>query len=97
LRKELKNGFTDNLYQCASSDPPRRIDESVTTLCSIKCNCRVPYNSALLTAHTSVDKKRTTKKLDYVLEMVPSGAAMEFTYYIGDKKQGSQNVNIEYQ
>jgi hypothetical protein len=44
-----------------------------------------------------VDKKRTTKKLDYVLEMVPSGAAMEFTYYIGDKKQGSQNVNIEYQ
>ncbi|KAJ5782153.1 hypothetical protein N7457_003927 [Penicillium paradoxum] len=79
------------------SDPPRRLDETVQELCSVKCTCKIPLDSPLLKDHTSADKRKTTKKLDYVLEMVPSGAAMEFNFYIADQKQGSQNVDIEYQ
>ncbi|KAJ5393608.1 uncharacterized protein N7487_011249 [Penicillium crustosum] len=97
LRKDLKSGFSDGLYQSPSSDPPRRLDEGVKRLCSVKCAYSVPLDSPILKDNTSADGKRTTKRLDYVLEMVPSGAAMEFNFYIGDEKQGSQNVNIEYQ
>lgn len=97
LRKDLKGGFSDELYQSPSSDPPRRLGEGVRNLCSIECTYSVPFDSPLLKDNTSADGKRTTKRLDYVLEMVPSGAAMEFNFYIGDEKQGSQNVNIEYQ
>lgn len=97
LRKDLKSGFSDGLYQSPSSDPPRRLDEGVKRLCSVKCAYSIPLDSPILKDNTSADGKRTTKRLDYVLEMVPSGAAMEFNFYIGDEKQGSQNVNIEYQ
>lgn len=97
LRKDLKGGFSDGLYQSPSSDPPRRLDEGVKRLCSVECACSVPFNSPLLKDNTSADGKRTTKKLEYDLEMVPSGAAMEFNFYIGGEKQGSQNVNVEYQ
>ncbi|CAI7624666.1 unnamed protein product [Penicillium crustosum] len=94
---QMDCGFSDGLYQSPSSDPPRRLDEGVKRLCSVKCAYSIPLDSPILKDNTSADGKRATKRLDYVLEMVPSGAAMEFNFYIGDEKQGSQNVNIEYQ
>ncbi|CAI7672421.1 unnamed protein product [Penicillium discolor] len=97
LRKDLKGGFFEELYQSPSSDPPHRIGEGVQKLCSIDCTCSVPFDSPLLKDNTSKDGRRTTKRLEYDLEMVPSGAAMEFNFYIGGEKQGSQNVNVEYQ
>jgi hypothetical protein len=46
---------------------------------------------------TSADGKRELKVLNYELEMVPSGASMDFTFYINDRKQASHSVKAEYE
>ena len=38
-----------------------------------------------------------TKRLDYKLEMVPSGASMDFVVYIEGRKLGRQNVEVQFE
>ncbi|KAL2820152.1 hypothetical protein BDW59DRAFT_164765 [Aspergillus cavernicola] len=95
LRKNFKGSFSDYLYQCASSNPPHRIDDTVKPLCDLKVAPNV--NMSSLENFTSADGKKKLKVLDYSLEMVPSGASMEFNFYINGRKQASHNVKAEYE
>jgi hypothetical protein len=40
---------------------------------------------------------KVTKKFNFEIEMVPSGASVEFAIYHDGMKLGSQNATIEYQ
>ncbi|CAI7646846.1 hypothetical protein N7533_009950 [Penicillium manginii] len=95
VKSNFKGSFTDGLYQCASSNPPSRIDDTVKHLCGLKWMPDVDTSS--LDDFTSADGKRELKVLNYELEMVPSGASMDFTFYINDRKQASHSVKAEYE
>ncbi|KAL2812144.1 hypothetical protein BDW59DRAFT_167879 [Aspergillus cavernicola] len=94
---EFDGGLWEIFYQCGESSPPSVwSDGSVQRLCDLHTNTNIP--SSALKDHTSADGKKTSKKkLEFDLEMVPSGASIEFGLYVGEKKQGSQAVKIEYE
>lgn len=95
LRRDFKGSFTDNLFQCASSSPPPRCNDTVQRLCGMKCTPDIDMSS--LDDFTTADGKKKLKTLSYDLEMVPSGASMEFSFYIDSRKQGSHNIKVEYE
>ncbi|KAL5051689.1 hypothetical protein BDW71DRAFT_202839 [Aspergillus fruticulosus] len=92
--RDFDGDFRVRIYQCEADTPPRRMDSSVKPLCTIHCSLDVP-TSQLKTFRRADGTKK--KELYYTVEMVPSGAAAECTVYTDGRKQGSQNVNIEFQ
>jgi hypothetical protein len=54
----------------------------------------VPYAS--LEDFVSVETGARMKKLTYDIEMVPSGATVQFTVYIDGRKQGGGNANVRF-
>ena len=85
--------FTVSLYQCEDEKAPSRKIKSVTKLCTIECELDVPFSSLPLSMNPSGEIYR---KLNYNLEMVPSGASVEFSVYIDGRKQGGENVAIKF-
>ncbi|KAJ5603968.1 hypothetical protein N7537_006924 [Penicillium hordei] len=94
LKKSFQGSFTERLVQCDSSDPPHRCDDAVKPSCDLKV--AIDVNISKLKDFTSADGKKQNKKLFYDVEMVPSGAAMEFNFYIDGIKQASHNIKAEY-
>ncbi|KAL4736402.1 hypothetical protein BDV11DRAFT_211253 [Aspergillus similis] len=92
--RDFDGFFRVRIYQCEADTPPTRKDSNVKPLCTIHCSLDVP-TSELKTFRCADGTKK--KELYYKLEMVPSGAAAECTVYIDGRKQGSQNVDIEFQ
>ncbi|KAL4812323.1 hypothetical protein BDW67DRAFT_127450 [Aspergillus spinulosporus] len=92
--RDFDGFFRVRIYQCEADNPPTRKDSSVNLLCTINCSLDVP-TSELKTFRRADGTKK--KELYYKVEMVPSGAAAECTVYIDGRKQGSQNVDIQFQ
>lgn len=68
---------------CEDESPPTRKTSSVKPLCSFETTIDIP-------AGTIADWKnpdgKTFKRLDYDLEMVPSGATLDFGLYVKGKR-----------
>lgn len=64
-------------------------------LCELKV--AIDVNMSKLEDFTSTDGKKQNKRLYYDVEMVPSGASMEFNFYIDGIKQASHNIKAEYE
>lgn len=64
-------------------------------LCELKV--AIDVNMSKLEDFTGADGKKQNKVLNYDLEMVPTGASMEFNFYIDGIKQASHNIKAEYQ
>lgn len=94
LPRDTKGRLGTSLVQCDSSNPPGRRDNTVKDLCELKCTL---VDKSALKDFTSADGKKRLKSLDFDLEMVPSGASMDFVFYVNDRKQGSNNVTAEYE
>ncbi|KAJ5747486.1 uncharacterized protein N7511_009182 [Penicillium nucicola] len=94
VKRNHRGSLNDGLYQCASSDPPQRMNDTVKLLCDLKWTPDVEISS--LKDFTSADGNRRLKVLEYDIEMVPSGASMDFTFYVNHRKQASHNVKAEY-
>lgn len=95
LKKNFQGSFTERLVQCDSSNPPPCVDEIVKPLCELKV--AIDVNMSKLEDFTSTDGKKQNKRLYYDVEMVPSGASMEFNFYIDGIKQASHNIKAEYE
>lgn len=94
--KDISGGtFTESLVQCDSSDPPDHIDDTVKPLCGL--NVTIDMKAARLESFTSSDGKQGKQRLSYETEMVPSGASMEFNFYIDGVKQDSHNIKADYE
>jgi hypothetical protein len=66
----------------------------VKNLGDINCKLDVPFSA--LKDFTSVTGEKL-KKMKFEVEMVPSGASVEFTVYIDGRRQGRQNANVHFQ
>lgn len=93
-RKDPGRAFTVVLLQCHDAIAPTRRTANVITLCEIKCTIDKPYSAFDDFVN---NKGERLKKFSYELEMVPSGAAVEFVVYFDGKKQGTQNAKIVFQ
>jgi hypothetical protein len=67
----------------------------VKRLCKISCKLDVPYSE--LEDFTSVKTGEKIKRMWYEVEMAPSGASVDFTVFIGGRKQGKHNASIHFQ
>lgn len=93
-RSDPGKWFSTSLWQCSDDVPPSRFESSVTRLCIVGCEIDVPFSKFKNYTNPCGEK---LKRLDYEIEMVPSGATVEFAVYIQGRKQGAQNVQIVFQ
>lgn len=84
--------FTSTIYQCDDEDPPSRFEGNVKELCDIKCHLNIPYDE--LEDYRGATGKKL-KRLNYDIEMVPSGASNEFSVLYEGMKLGSHNASVE--
>lgn len=91
--KEFDQNLQICIYQCEDDDPLTRLAQGVNYLCDIEFTTHVAYSS--LKDWTVNGKK--LKRLDYVVEMLPSGASNEFRVIYKGKALGSQDVKTEFQ
>jgi hypothetical protein len=87
--------FSVSMCQCEDGVAPTRWTSNMKLSCQIKCKLDIPYSE--LEDFTSISTGQKMKRMRFDVEMVPSGASVEFTVYIGGRKQGKQNANIQFQ
>ncbi len=93
-REDPGRAFSYSIYQCEDAVAPDRRTASVQYMCAVDWTLDVPYS--LLETFTN-SKGERLKKLSYEIEMVPTGASVEFVLYIDGRKQESQNVKVNFQ
>ncbi|KAL6232783.1 hypothetical protein BDW75DRAFT_216790 [Aspergillus navahoensis] len=93
-RKDPGPQFSVELYECEDHDPPTRLEKSVVRHCKIDCTLDVPFES--LEDFRSAETGNWMKKMSFDLEMVPSGATVQFVVYVEGRRMGSQNANVKF-
>ena len=92
-RPEFDGTCSVELYWCEDETPPTRFTASVQTLGTLRCDLDVQYSDLPdFESATGV----MVKKLSYEVELVPSGASVEFVLYVGGRKQGSKSAKIRF-
>ncbi|KAK8037667.1 hypothetical protein PG991_001013 [Apiospora marii] len=86
--------FQVQLFQCELASPPTRQDSSVKRVCVIKCKLSTPVSD--LPDYFNSNGK-WYKKLSYDVDMVPSGASVEFSVWFGGKRLGSSEAQIRFE
>lgn len=81
-------------FQCGEASPPAAINSGVTPLCSITCKLATPLSEIPDFVNS---KGQRFKKLWYDVDMLPSGASVEFSVWSGGKKLGSSEVQIRFE
>lgn len=85
--------FSTTLYQCEDVTPPDRCIASVTKLCELSRTHDAPFSTWEDFTNPSGKKM---KKLNFEIEMIPSGASLEFAVYVQGRRQGG-NTTVSYQ
>ncbi|KAL2670672.1 hypothetical protein Neosp_014461 [[Neocosmospora] mangrovei] len=85
--------FEVAICQCQEDTPPTRQNDSVKTWATIECSIDTPFWG--LEDHWNKAGVRV-KKLEYHLEMVPSGASIEFTVVVNGKKVGKSQFQTRF-
>lgn len=81
------------LQQCDELNPPTRKTADVKNLCTIDFTVDTPYWQ--LPDYTN-PKGEVLKRLEFEIEMTPSGASLEFAVLVNGKRQGAQNVAVNF-
>ncbi|KAK7972504.1 hsp70 family chaperone [Apiospora saccharicola] len=85
--------FDLKFFQCGEASPPTAVNSSVTPLCTISCKSAIPFSDI---PDFINGKGQKFKKLWYDVDMLPSGACVEFSVWSGWKKLGSSEVQIRF-
>jgi hypothetical protein len=93
-RKDPGRSFVVHLLQCDDAIAPTRRTSNVVSLCHIRCVIDKPYSAFDDFVN---NKGERLKKFSYELEMIPSGASVDFVVYFDGQKQGGQNAKIVFQ
>ncbi|KAJ6125279.1 hypothetical protein N7471_012596 [Penicillium samsonianum] len=84
-----------NIYQCDDENPPSRRSSRVKKLCTIRINRQhISYNSL---PDFVGDSGVRSKKWNFELEMVPSGASNEFIVHYQGRRLGSGKAEVDFQ
>lgn len=86
--------FTVEFLQCDNVVAPERLMPSVVPLCALNCCIDKPFSDYEDFVNS---KGEVMKRFDFTIEMVPSGAAVEFAVYHDRKKLGTQNTKVMFQ
>ncbi|KAH8647092.1 hypothetical protein BGZ60DRAFT_521403 [Tricladium varicosporioides] len=93
-RKDFGGTWEVSLLQCEEVTAPTRKTAEVKTSCTISCTLDKPFSSLQDFVNERGEKM---KKLSFEVEMVPSGASLEFVVYIDGRRQGAQNASVHFQ
>ncbi|KAI0904023.1 hypothetical protein F4823DRAFT_616447 [Ustulina deusta] len=93
FRGDIGGSITVDIEYCEETTPPVRKTDVVKRMCSIECNIDIP--SSKLKSWVNPNGK-ALKRLDYDIEMVPSGASLEFNVYVEGRKMGASNVAVTF-
>lgn len=88
--------FNVTILQCEDQTPPNKRNETVTELCTIQCKLAHPVS----TLPDFVNQNgRKFKRFEYMIEMVPSGATVEFAVSLSSDgtKLGGSDAHIRFQ
>lgn len=85
--------FEVTICQCQEDTPPTRQNDSVKVWATIKCSIDTPFWD--LEDHWNKAGVRV-KKLDHYVEMVPSGACIEFAVVVNGKKVGKSQFQTRF-
>jgi hypothetical protein len=85
--------FMVNMRQCEDDVPPSQAGPTVADSCTITWTMLTPF--ALLPDYTN-SAGEILKKLEFDLEMIPSGASIEFAVFIDGKRQGGSNTSVRF-
>ncbi|KAL0769494.1 hypothetical protein CaCOL14_008802 [Colletotrichum acutatum] len=93
-KKDVGGHFSVGICECDAVEVPDRRTFQVNDFCYIDCKLDVPFSSLpdIMTIDGTMAKKMT-----YVVEMIPSGASVEFAVYINGRKQGSHNACVRFE
>jgi hypothetical protein len=92
--KDPGRKFSIAFLQCDEVVAPDRRIASVVPLCELNCI----INKSFSEYEDYVNPKGVRmKRFSYEVEMVPSGATVEFAVYHDGKKLGTQNTNVKFQ
>ncbi|KAI0799127.1 hypothetical protein GGR55DRAFT_684312 [Xylaria sp. FL0064] len=91
-REEQFDGtLSIQLFQCNEEVPPTRHSLSVQKLGTLYCVLDVRYSDL-----PDFNIEKGLKELTYEIEMVPSGASLDFSVYIDGRKQGGRSVEMRF-
>lgn len=93
-RNEPGESITDNIYECDEQKPPSRGTDSVHYMCSISWKNTLPFSEWKDYRNSQGEM---LKRLDYDIEMVPSGATLEFHVYVDGHRMGESSVAVSFQ
>jgi hypothetical protein len=83
--------FSVDLYECEAEVPPTRCTSTVRKVGEISCDLTVKYSDLRnFKSKTGI----RMKKLQYEIELVPSGASVEFVIYVDGIKQEGKCAKI---
>ncbi|KAI0532864.1 hypothetical protein GGR58DRAFT_148013 [Xylaria digitata] len=89
---DFGGSITVEIQSCDEKVPPSRKNDLIKTEYSIKCDVGIPFSQ--LPDWVNPEGKKL-KRLHYDIEMVPSGAALEFSVYFDGRKMGASNVAVK--
>ncbi|KAJ2992967.1 hypothetical protein NUW58_g1990 [Xylaria curta] len=94
FRSDFGGSISVNIESCDEKTPPSRRTDMVKRMCSINSKIDIPFSK--LKSWVNPNGK-TLKKLEYDIEMVPSGAAVEFNVYVEGRKMGASKVAVTFE
>lgn len=90
---ENRGKLSISIYQCDEDKPPDRRNSSVVKFCVVRVDLGVDYEDL---EDEITESGRFLKKLHYDVEMVPSGASIDFAVYHEGIKLGSKQASIDF-
>ncbi|KAF2967326.1 hypothetical protein GQX73_g6252 [Xylaria multiplex] len=91
---DFHGSITEHIQSCDEKVPPSRKTDLIKNEYSIKCDIGIPFSQ--LTDWVNSEGKKF-KRLHYDIEMVPSGATLEFSVYLNERKMGASNVAVKFE
>ncbi|KAI1204683.1 uncharacterized protein F4807DRAFT_454509 [Annulohypoxylon truncatum] len=93
FEKDFDGSLTVNIKYCDEQIAPSRETNSVKHMCSIKGDVGIPFSKL---KDWQNPEGKTLKRLDFVIEMVPSGASLEFNVRVEGRKMGASKVEVSF-
>jgi len=89
------DAFNFEIMFCEEEEPPKRAAEpSVTALCDISCNLDVHFNELPVSKNS---KGLEFRVMVFDVRMLSEDASLQFGVYVKGRKQGHQNVQVQFQ
>ncbi|KAI0452973.1 hypothetical protein F5B21DRAFT_515653 [Xylaria acuta] len=92
-KEEFRGTLSIDLFHCFDAVPPVRKTISVQKLGTLDCDLDVRYSDLPI---LKSKKGIFVGDLNFEIELLPSGASVQFVLYIGGRKQGSEKVHISF-